>query len=124
MGGVHFGGRIAFDRAGYLFFTIGERGRKDNAQDLGVPMGKVHGPDEIRGLLEPMLGAASTVEWIVYRQAADGPIVFNERLDRFEMPFGWIDMPVTGVWEVHDDKITLWRDYFDLATYRDQIPAS
>jgi len=41
-GGVHFGGRIAFDKAGYLFFTIGERGRMANAQDLSVPMGKVH----------------------------------------------------------------------------------
>lgn len=41
-GGVHFGGRIAFDRAGYLYFTIGERGRMENAQNLGVPMGKVH----------------------------------------------------------------------------------
>lgn len=41
-GGVHFGGRIAFDRAGYLFFTIGERGKGPNAQDLRVVMGKVH----------------------------------------------------------------------------------
>ena len=41
-GGVHFGGRIVFDRAGYMFFTIGERGRGPNAQNLAVPMGKVH----------------------------------------------------------------------------------
>ncbi len=41
-GGVHFGGRIAFDKAGYLFFTIGERGTGTNAQNLAVPMGKVH----------------------------------------------------------------------------------
>ena len=41
-GGPHFGGRIVFDRAGYLFFTIGERGNGKNAQDLSVPMGKVH----------------------------------------------------------------------------------
>lgn len=41
-GGVHFGGRIAFDKAGYLFFTIGERGTGANAQNLAVPMGKVH----------------------------------------------------------------------------------
>lgn len=41
-GGVHYGGRIAFDRDGFLFFTIGERGTKENAQNLGVPMGKVH----------------------------------------------------------------------------------
>ncbi len=41
-GGVHFGGRIAFDGKGHLFFTIGERGTGKNAQDLSVVMGKVH----------------------------------------------------------------------------------
>lgn len=41
-GGVHFGGRIAFDKQGYLYFVIGERGQRDQAQDLGRPTGKVH----------------------------------------------------------------------------------
>jgi glucose/arabinose dehydrogenase len=41
-GGPHFGGRIVFDRAGYLFFSMGERGTGKNAQDLTVPMGKIH----------------------------------------------------------------------------------
>lgn len=41
-GGVHFGGRIVFDGKGHLFFTIGERGNGANAQNLKVPMGKVH----------------------------------------------------------------------------------
>ncbi len=41
-GGVHFGGRIAFDGKGHIFFTIGERGTGTNAQNLGVAMGKVH----------------------------------------------------------------------------------
>jgi aldose sugar dehydrogenase len=41
-GGVHFGGRIVFDGKGHLFFAIGERGTKENAQNLGVVMGKVH----------------------------------------------------------------------------------
>ena len=41
-GGVHFGGRLAFDKNGYLFFSIGERGHMQNAQDLSVPMGKIH----------------------------------------------------------------------------------
>ncbi len=41
-GGVHFGGRIVFDRQGYLFFTIGERGQRDHAQSLERPNGKVH----------------------------------------------------------------------------------
>ena len=41
-GGVHFGGRIAFDRQGFLFFTIGERGQGPHAQDITRPNGKVH----------------------------------------------------------------------------------
>lgn len=41
-GGVHFGGRIAFDRAGYLYFAIGERGDVKNSQDLARPTGKIH----------------------------------------------------------------------------------
>ncbi len=40
--GVHFGCRIVFDKDGYLYFTIGDRGRKENAQDLTNHCGKVH----------------------------------------------------------------------------------
>lgn len=40
--GVHFGCRMFFDKAGYLFFGIGERGRKENAQDLTNHSGKMH----------------------------------------------------------------------------------
>jgi glucose/arabinose dehydrogenase len=41
-GGVHFGSRFVFDGQGHLFFSIGERGDKENAQDLSRPNGKVH----------------------------------------------------------------------------------
>lgn len=40
--GVHFGSRIIFDNEGYLYFSTGDRGVKDNAQDLTNDMGKVH----------------------------------------------------------------------------------
>lgn len=39
--GLHFGSRIAFDSAGHLFVTCGERGTKENAQNLGNHLGKV-----------------------------------------------------------------------------------
>ena len=39
---VHFGSRIVFDGEGHLFFSIGERGEKDNAQDVTRPNGKIH----------------------------------------------------------------------------------
>lgn len=41
-GNVHFGSRIAFDKDGYLFLSIGERGSKENAQDLTNHSGKIH----------------------------------------------------------------------------------
>lgn len=41
-GGVHFGGRIVFDKQGYLFFSIGERGQREHAQMLDRPNGKIH----------------------------------------------------------------------------------
>lgn len=39
---THFGSRIIFDNDGYLYFSTGERGTKENAQDLTNDMGKVH----------------------------------------------------------------------------------
>lgn len=41
-GGIHFGCRIVFDRDGYLFFSHGERGRQDDAQNVKLPNGKIH----------------------------------------------------------------------------------
>ena len=38
----HFGSRIAFDGKGYVFFSIGERGQHQHAQDLALPGGKIH----------------------------------------------------------------------------------
>jgi glucose/arabinose dehydrogenase len=40
--GVHFGSRFTWDREGHLFFTLGERGTMQNAQDLKNGLGKIH----------------------------------------------------------------------------------
>lgn len=40
--GTHFGSRFIFDREGHLFFSIGERGVMQQAQDLSNPIGKIH----------------------------------------------------------------------------------
>lgn len=38
----HYGCRIVFDKKGYLYFGIGERGYQDQAQELSLPNGKIH----------------------------------------------------------------------------------
>lgn len=39
--GAHFGSRIVFDGKGYIFFSCGERGKMENAQDLTNHLGKI-----------------------------------------------------------------------------------
>lgn len=38
---VHFGSRMAFDDKGHIFFSVGDRGLRDRAQDLGTHSGKI-----------------------------------------------------------------------------------
>jgi len=39
---VHYGTRIVFDKEGYLYFSIGDRGNRNQAQLLNYPNGKIH----------------------------------------------------------------------------------
>lgn len=38
----HYGSRIVFDKEGFLYFSIGDRGARSDAQDLSRPNGKIH----------------------------------------------------------------------------------
>ena len=40
--GAHYGLRFIWDDQGHLFYSIGERGDVDHAQDLTSPLGKIH----------------------------------------------------------------------------------
>jgi limonene-1,2-epoxide hydrolase len=42
-------------------------------------------------------------------------VVLTERVDVLSGPLLYLDIWVCGTFEVKDGKITLWRDYFDLA---------
>jgi len=88
----------------------------DNCEYDNVPLGKVYGPAGVRGVLEPFFAPTLENEFVILREVTAGPVVFMERLDRHRLPSGWVELPVTGVWEVHDGRITLWHDYFDAAT--------
>jgi len=38
----HYGSRIVFDKKGFLYFSIGDRGAREHAQNITRPNGKVH----------------------------------------------------------------------------------
>lgn len=95
----------------------------DDCEYMNGPMGTVSGPGGIRAMLEPFFAPIIENEFVVKREATSGETVFVERLDRHRLPTGWIELPVTGVYEVRDGRITLWHDYFDLGTLQRQLPA-
>src|SRR4051794_25365488 len=96
----------------------------DDVEYDNVPIGKNIGPDAMKAFLGGMVGGIDEVQFVIHRQVAQGSTVMNERVDRFRMGDSWIDLPVTGVFEVGDDgRITLWRDYFDMGTFNDQLAA-
>jgi limonene-1,2-epoxide hydrolase len=48
--------------------------------------------------------------------AARNGVVLTERVDTLTGPLLYLDLWVCGTFEVRDGRITLWRDYFDLAS--------
>lgn len=90
---------------------------------LNGPLPKVRGPAGVRATLEPFFKPTIENEFLILRESSAGPVVFVERLDRHRLASGWVELPVTGVFEVHDGLITYWSDYFDLETIRSKWPA-
>lgn len=97
----------------------------DDVEYDNVPMGKVHGVEAVRATLEPFVARFDEVAWPVSQLVASGSVdsgaVFTERVDRFRAGERWIELPVAGLFLVADGRITLWRDYFDLATFTEQM---
>lgn len=95
----------------------------DDVIYTNMPTGTVHGPAGIRGTLEPFFSPTIHNEWLISNVAVNGSTVFVERLDRHQLPGGWAELPVVGVFEVRDGKIAHWREYFDMATIVNGITA-
>lgn len=93
----------------------------DDVRYENVPVDPIVGRDATLGMMEMFLSSASAIEWQVLRELEVGDVVMNERLDRFRINDGWLDLPVAGVFEVVDGRITLWRDYFDMNTYMTRL---
>lgn len=96
----------------------------DDVEYDNVPMGKNIGPEAMKAFLAGMGSGVEEIEFVIHHQVAQGNVVMNARSDRFRIGGQWLDLPVAGVFEVDDEgRIKLWRDYFDVATFTDQLTA-
>ena len=95
----------------------------DDAIYHNIPLDPVSGRDAIRDTVGMFLGMADKVWFDTLHIVAEGPLVMTERVDHFVMGDRDIALPVMGAFEVHDGKITAWRDYFDMNQFTSQMSA-
>ncbi len=88
------------------------------------PLGAVHGRAGMRALLEPFFAPTLENDLKVLRESSSGDVVFVERLDRHRLADKWVELPVTGVFEIRSGEIKFWRDYFDASTILSQWPTA
>ncbi|AGZ53231.1 limonene-1,2-epoxide hydrolase family protein [Mycobacterium kansasii] len=85
----------------------------DNLVYENVGFSRIRGGRRTVKLLRRMEGRLG-FEVKVHRIAADGAAVLTERTDALILGPLRLQFWVCGVFEVHDGKITLWRDYVDV----------
>lgn len=93
----------------------------DDAVYHNIPMEPARGKDAIKNVINTFLPMASSVDFRILHSSASGNVVFNERVDVFEMGGKRVELPVAGVFEVKAGKIAAWRDYFDLQMWTRQM---
>lgn len=82
-----------------------------------MPTGPVTRRSKIETFIAGFVRDWTSTEWDILTLAETGTHVLVERLDRTMIGDKPVDLPCTGVFEIEDGKIKIWRDYFDLGTY-------
>ena len=79
-----------------------------------VPIGPASGHDEIRQAVEGWVGQTTSMDMEILNVAVAGHIVMTERVDHLVLNGEPVHARVMGTFEIDGDKITEWRDYFDM----------
>jgi limonene-1,2-epoxide hydrolase len=82
-----------------------------------MPMGPVKGRKNVEEMIRGFISSWTETEWEILHLVARGEVVIAERVDRTKAGDKSVDLPCTGVFEMEEGKIKVWRDYFDLGTY-------
>lgn len=88
-----------------------------------IPWKPVTGRAAVRQLLDPLVHGANCAitNMDIKHTASSGNVVMNERVETWIKGRVKIDLPVFGVFELKNGKITQWRDYFDSGAIKPQM---
>lgn len=82
-----------------------------------MPLAPVAGRAQLRAFIAAFLKSWTATDWDILNLVSAGDVVMVERLDRTRVGDKAVNLPCCGVFEMHDGKIKVWRDYFDMTTY-------
>lgn len=86
-----------------------------------IPIDALEGTDAIRAMIESFTAGWDRVDFEIRTIVAQGSVVMTERVDHFVSAERTISLPVMGVFELEGDRISAWRDYFDLNQFMNQM---
>ncbi|MEZ5492233.1 MAG: limonene-1,2-epoxide hydrolase family protein [Gammaproteobacteria bacterium] len=86
-----------------------------------IPSGPVTGRDNVQAMIAGFIRPWQSTEWEIISLVADGDRVMVERLDKTVVASQPVNLPCVGVFEMENGQIKVWRDYFDLNTYLEQL---
>jgi limonene-1,2-epoxide hydrolase len=93
----------------------------DDAVYHNIPMEPARGKAAIKAAINTFLPGLKSIEFKILHTTAAGNVVMNERIDILDTGSKKISLPVAGVFEVKNGKISAWRDYFDMQMYTKQM---
>ena len=98
---------------------------KDDCVYHNMPVEPVQGTEAIRKTIDGFAGMAEEIQWDLHAIAeSDDGAVWTERTDKFKIGGSWVALPVMGIFEFQDGKISAWRDYFDMNQFTSQLPGA
>jgi limonene-1,2-epoxide hydrolase len=80
-----------------------------------IPMDAAVGIDATIAFIEGFFGMSESLVIENLHVATRDNLVFTERVDTFTVGGKVAPLPVMGIFEIRDGKISAWRDYFDMA---------
>ena len=80
--------------------------------DIGPDWPKLVGREAIHEMMKVFFAGGKCVDLEVRYLAVDGDVVLMERFDHWIVDGEQKSWPVMGAYEVQDEKITAWREYY------------